>query len=196
MIKRKWKWALYHFIWMPLNSQQKENKKNMFECNPSQNEKPSNSHSSYQREEKTAQNEHGLLQHASHPVKAKRWKFMMLINLSICVRAGVRVYILQSPKNRRLEMRTANNRQQYPGFTCLLSDTIISIYRLSTFTRWQWAAWHPYQWLNQKKKKSQRELALSLVELILCLRTDYGEINSVKWIVLWNSEMYKSLALL
>lgn len=50
MIKRKWKWALYHFIWMPLNSRQKENKKICLNATPTKMEKPSNSHSSYQRE--------------------------------------------------------------------------------------------------------------------------------------------------
>lgn len=64
---------------------------------------------------KSRRTEHGLLQDSHSFIRLsrhKRWKFMMLIYLCI----------LQSTEERRLEMKTANNRQQYPGFACLRSD--------------------------------------------------------------------------
>lgn len=47
------------------------------------------------------------------------------------------VYICPS-MGRRLGMKTANNRQQYPGFACVshpTTTTMNSIYRLTTFTK-------------------------------------------------------------
>lgn len=106
-------WALYHFIWMPSNSRQEKKKKYVW-MRPQTKEPSIQQTQSYKK--KINRVEHGSLQD-SHPMlsmQSSRHKTMAIHDVDkferVCVRACV------------LEMKTANNRQQYPGFACLPSD--------------------------------------------------------------------------
>lgn len=121
----EWVWALYHFIWMPSNSRQKKICSNATPTKALSIPQIAQHSRVHPRRRKNRLNwaepnifplEDSYSVVTAQLTPPKRWKFMMLINLSVCM------CILQSTKKRRLEMKTANNRQQYPGFACLLSD--------------------------------------------------------------------------